>query len=121
MLEAAAEARGVSVAEVIRQAVQEHLARREGDRMIPLLDETLSKHVDRLAALLAKVYVAAASASWQANYLVGRDPKADPVDIMRAAVTRALVDLRRKGSAVGEATEEEYQDAEERAGLPPVK
>jgi hypothetical protein len=118
-LEAEARRRKVSVAEVIRVALQEHFARDAEHRVLPLLQEALAPHVDRLAALAAKTYVAAAAAAWQANWLVDV-AKGDPTEVMRAAVARAHVDLRRKGTEVGGATEEEYQAAEERAGLPPA-
>ena len=119
-LRATAEARGLPVAAVVRQAVTEYLARREGDRAVPIIDATFAKHVDRLAGLIVKVYVAASASSWQANRLMDTLTSLDPVAEMKSAVARALVDLRRNGSALGEATEEEYEAAEERAGLPPV-
>ena len=119
MLEAAAEARGVSVAEVVRQAVQEYLARREGDRVLPWMDEALSKHVDRLAALITKAIVTAGVAAWEVNYLIGLEPKSNATVMMRASLARAVLDLRRKGVAVGEASEEEYTAAEQ--GLPPAR
>ena len=108
---AAAEARGVSVSVVIRQAVAEHLARREGDRAVPVIDAVFAKHVDRLAGLIAKTYVASATAAWQTRYLIERSG-ADSYLLMRRSVCRALVDLRRKGSAMGEAEIEEYAAAE---------
>ena len=115
---AAAEARGMSVAEVVRQAVQEYLARREGDRVLPLLDEALAKHVDRLAALTTKAIVSAGVAAWEANYLIGvhKDGKTAR-RVMRAAVLRAVMDMHRKGVAVGEAPEEEYRVAEDAAAV----
>jgi Arc/MetJ-type ribon-helix-helix transcriptional regulator len=111
-IEAEARRRRVSVSEVIRIAIQEHLARDAEHRVIPLLEEAMAPHVDRLAALIAKAYFAAAVAAWQANYLIAvTDNKADPVDIMREANIRARVDMNRKGSEIGGATEEEYQTA----------
>ncbi len=119
-LEATAKARGVSVSEVVRVAVQEHLARRQGDRVLPLLDQGFARHTDRLAALISKVYVAASAASWPATYIIGRDQKVgmdEAREIWRSAQVRALVDLRRKGCGLGEAEEEEYRAAEARAGV----
>lgn len=111
-LEGEARRRRVSVSEVIRIAIQEHLARDAEHRVIPLLEEAMAPHVDRLAALIAKTYFAAAVAAWQSNYLIAiTDKEADPVDIMREANIRARVDMSRKGSEIGGATEEEYQTA----------
>ena len=120
-LHAEARSRGVSVAEVLRQALQEHLARRAEHRVLPLLSEALAPHIDRLAALITKAIVTAGVAAWEVNYLIGLEPKSNATVMMRASLARAVLDLRRKGVAVGEASEEEYTAAEERAGLPPVK
>lgn len=117
-LRAAAEARDKTVTEVVRQAIAEHLARREGDRAAPIIESVFAKHVDRLAALIAKTFVAAAAGTWQANYLIHRLCQGDPgakesLDDtqMRLSVLRALVDLRRHGAEMGMASEEEYRDS----------
>ncbi len=110
-LRAEAEGKEVSLAVVLRQAVTEHLARREGDRAVPVIEGVFAKHVDRLAGLIAKTYVAAASASWQANHLVSLHKGENAEEVMELAVIRAAVDLRHKGVAMGGATEEEYQAA----------
>jgi len=98
------EARGkkVALAEIIRQAVSEHLARQTAARAAPLIDACLGKHVDRLAGLIAKTFVAADMANWQARALVAalvQDQEPDAV--MREARTRALADLRRGGTEIG--------------------
>ena len=123
-LQAEARSRGVSVAEVLRQALQEHLSRRAEHHVLPVLSEAMAPHVDRLAALMDKAIVAAGTAAWEVNHLIGKDttrPPSHAVEMMRASVARAVMDLRRKGVALGEATEEEYEAAEERAGLPPAR
>lgn len=115
---AAAEVRGVVVAEVIRQAVTEHLARRESDRVLPLIDAAFAKHADRLAGLIAKTHIAAATAAWEARWLVYHAEPQHPelaVMVMEQSVARAGVDLRRKGATIGEAGEEEYEAAEDAA------
>lgn len=116
-LRAIAEARGVSIAEVVRQAVTEHLARREGDRAVPIIDATFAKHVDRLAALLSKTYVAAAVAAWEVRFLIEGEPEVDAEEVMRQAVVRAGVDWRGHGVAIGAAGEEVYTEAERAKGV----
>lgn len=118
LLRGRAESRETSVAAEIRLAVSEYLARREGDRAVPIIDAAFAKHVDRLAALIAKTFVAAAAGTWQTNYLIHRLCKGEPGakesldDVqMRLSVLRALVDLRRHGAEMGMAPEEEYRDS----------
>lgn len=113
LVRAIAEARGVSVAEIVRQAIQEHLARREGVRVQPLLDAVFAEHADRLAELLAKTHIAAATAAWEVQWLVAQaHPTDSPRKIMRQCVARAGVDLRRPGAAVGEAARPVYEAAD---------
>ncbi len=116
-----AEGRGIPVADLVRLAVTEHLAREAEGRVLSAVGEVLDRHTDRLAALIAKVYVAAATTSWQANYLIGHGAAGvgmdEAGDIWRSARVRALVDLRHQGSGLGEAEEEEYRAAEARAGI----
>ncbi|MGC8489119.1 MAG: hypothetical protein ACP5QO_13025 [Clostridia bacterium] len=100
-LEAAA--KGTTLAEIARQAVREHLSRQTLARAVPLLDQALGKHVDRLAGLIAKAFVAADMANWQARALVAAlvsDQRPDVV--MREARVRSLADLRRSGIDIGE-------------------
>ena len=113
MLRAEAEARKVSVAEVVRQAVTEHLARREVDRAVPVIEATFAKHVDRLAGLIAKTYVAAAASAWQVRFLIEGEEDVDAEEVMRQAVVRAGVDWRAHGWAVGAAGTEAYHAAED--------
>ncbi len=101
-LQQEAAAKSVAVSEVIRQAVAEHLARQTLARAVPLLDQTLGKHIDRLAALIAKTYVAADMAHCQSSAVCNaliRDLK--PEAIMAEARQRALIDLRRSGTDIG--------------------
>ena len=101
-LQIEARSRRLPLAEVVRQAVAEHLARKTLARAIPLLDATFGKHVDRLAALIAKTFTAADMASWQARALVAAlVPDQDPAEVMREARLRALVDLRQAGTEFG--------------------
>lgn len=94
--------RSLPLAEVVRQAVTEHLARQTLARAVPLLDATFGKHVDRLAAIAAKAFIAADMASWQARALVAAlVPDQDPSAVMREARLRALVDLRQAGTDFG--------------------
>ena len=99
-----AEARGkkIALAEVIRQAVAEHLARQTAARAAPLIDACLGKHIDRLAGLIAKTFIAADMANWQARALVAAlVADQEPDAVMREARTRALADLRRGGTDIG--------------------
>ena len=97
-----AAARGTAVSELVRQAVEEHVARQTIARAVPLLDATFGKHVDRLAAIAAKAFVAADMASWQTRALVAAlVPDQDPAAVMRQARLRALVDLRQAGTDFG--------------------
>lgn len=61
--EAEAKRRGASVSQVVREAVAEHLASETGRRYDATIemacDRALTRHVDRLAALLAKAIIAA--------------------------------------------------------------
>ena len=101
-LEAEARGKQVALAEVVRQAVAEHLARQTAARAAPLIDACLGKHIDRLAGLIAKTFIAADMANWQARALVAalvQDQEPDAV--MREARTRALADLRRGGTEIG--------------------
>ncbi len=109
--------RTLPLAEVVRQAVTEHLARQTLARAVPLLDATFGKHVDRLAALIAKAFIAADMASWQARALVAAlVPDQDPTAVMREARLRSLVDLRQVGTDFG-LDEDEYPDE---SGRPPA-
>ena len=97
-----AAAKGITIAEVAREAIREHLSRQTLARALPLLDQALGKHVDRLAILIAKTFIAADMANWQARALVAalvRDQ--EPRLVMREARERALVDLRRGGTEIG--------------------
>ena len=97
-----AAAQQTTIADIARLAIREHLARSTAARAVPVLDAALGKHIDRLAALIAKTFVAADMANWQAsalcNALVG-DIKPD--EIMAEARQRALIDLRRAGTDIG--------------------
>ena len=121
MLRAAAQTGETTASDVVRRALREYLARDVEDRVLPLLQDALAPHIDRLAALMAKAIVAAGTAAWEVNYLIGLHPKSNAVEMMRASMARAALDLRRKGVAVGEASEKEYEAAEERVGLPPAR
>ncbi len=97
-----AAAKGITIAEVAREAIREHLSRQTLARALPLLDQALGKHVDRLASFIAKTFIAADMANWQARALVAalvRDQ--EPTLVMREARERALVDLRRGGTEIG--------------------
>lgn len=101
-LQLEAQSRHLSLAEVVRGAVGEHLARQTLARALPLLDAAFGKHVDRLAGLLAKAFVAAGMASWQARALIAAlVPDQDAAAVMRQARLRALADLRRPGTEFG--------------------
>lgn len=101
-LEAEARAKKLALAEVVRQAVAEHLSRNTAARAVPVIDACLGKHVDRLAALIAKTFVAADMANWQARALIAAlVPDQDPERVMHEARVRAHVDLRRGGMDIG--------------------
>ena len=107
-----AAAKGVTIAEITRQAIREHLSRQTLARAIPLLDQALGKHVDRLAGLLAKTFVAADMANWQARALVAAlVPDQEPDAVMREARARALTDLRQNGSEIGTDNDRYASDA----------
>ena len=96
-------AKGTSIAEVARDAISEHLARKTLARAVPLLDRALGKHIDRLAGLIAKAFIAADMANWQARALVAalvQDQEPDAV--MREARVRAFADLRRNEADIGD-------------------
>ena len=70
--------------------------------MAPLIDACLGKHVDRLAGLIAKTFVAADMANWQSRALVAAlVADQEPDTVMREARVRALADLRRSGTEIG--------------------
>ncbi len=101
-LEGEARGKKVALAEIIRQAVSEHLARQTAGRAAPLIDACLGKHVDRLAGLIAKTFVAADMANWQSRALVAALVEdQEPDAIMREARLRAVADLRRSGTEIG--------------------
>lgn len=101
-LEAEARGKKVALAEVVRQAVTEHLARKTAARVAPFLDACLGKHVDRLAGLIAKTFVAADMANWQARALVAALVEdQEPDAVMREARIRAMADLRRGATEIG--------------------
>ena len=101
-LKAEARAKKVALAAIVRQAVAEHLARQSAARAAPLIDACLAKHVDRLAGLIAKTFVAADMANWQSRALVAAlVADQEPDTVMREARTRALADLRRGGTDIG--------------------
>ena len=101
-LEAEARGKKVALAEVVRQAVAEHLARQTAARAAPLIDACLAKHVDRLAGLIAKTFIAADMANWQSRAIVAAlVADQEPDTVMREARLRALADLRRGGTEIG--------------------
>ena len=101
-LEAEAHARKIALAAIVRQAVTEHLARQTAARAVPVIDACLGKHVDRLAGLIAKTFVAADMANWQSRALVAAlVADQEPDTVMREARVRALADLRRSGTEIG--------------------
>ena len=101
-LQIEARAHHVPVAQVVRQAVAEHLARQTAARAAPLIDACLAKHVDRLAGLIAKTFVAADMANWQSRALIAAlVADQEPDTVMREARLRALADLRRGGTEIG--------------------
>ncbi len=119
-LRAAAEAGGVAVTEIQRQAIQAYLAQRAGDRVASALEAVVAKHTDRLAAMLTKVYVAAGCAAWEASALIGCVPDTDEAEVMKQSVVRAMYDWHQKGAtSLGEGGEEAYTAAELRAGMSP--
>ena len=101
-LRAEAAANRTTIAQVVRLAIREHLARHTLAGAVPLLDQTLGKHVDRLAGLLAKAFIAADMANWQARALVAALVQdQEPGAVMREARARAFIDLRRSGTNLG--------------------
>ena len=98
-----AAAQQTTIADIARLAIREHLARSTAARAVPVLDAALGKHIDRLAALIAKTFVAADMANWQAQALCKallRDIQ--PERILVEARQRALIDLRGAGTDIGE-------------------
>ena len=101
-LKAEARAKKVALAAIVRQAVAEHLARQSAARAAPLIDACLAKHVDRLAGLIAKTFLAADMANWQSRALVAALVEdQEPDTVMREARLRAMADLRRSGTEIG--------------------
>ena len=94
-----------TVSEVVRQAVRAHLVRQAAIRAVPAIDAAVGQHIDRLAALVAKTFVAADMANWQAQALCKallRDIQ--PERILVEARQRALIDLRGAGLDIGESS-----------------
>jgi hypothetical protein len=101
-LEAEARGKKVALAEVVRQAVAEHPGGQTAARAAPFIDACLGKHLDRLAGLIAKTFIAADMANWQSRALVAALVEdQEPEAVMREARTRALSDLRRSGTEIG--------------------
>ena len=95
-----------TVSEVVRQAVRAHLVRQAAIRAVPAIDAAVGQHIDRLAALIAKTFVAADMANWQAHALCHALLRhIHPERIMAEARQRALIDLRRAGLDIGESSE----------------
>lgn len=121
-LTAEAEAEHCLVAEVVRRALRAHVAgRAEEDRVLG----ALAKQGDRLAAMVARTFVAADMAmrlgrlTLLATATVERDAPAEPVefadDVCRTAETLAAVDLRGKGLRIIQ-PDDVYESALARAG-----
>lgn len=99
----------VTISEVVRDALRAHLASKKAERAVPIIDAAIGKHIDRLAAMLTKVFYAADMANWQASALCNaiiKDLK--PEEIMSEARQRAAVDWRRAGTEIG-VDEDVYQ------------
>lgn len=121
-LRARAKQEGRAVAEVVRDAVAEYLGRRaEEDRVLA----GVAKQGDRLAAMLARTFVAADMA-WRLGRLtllatatVERKAPLEPVEfveeVCRASERLAAVDLRGKGLRIIQ-PDDVYEAALARAG-----
>ena len=107
LLRAEAEARKTSMADIVRESVGEHLARGAAARVVPVLDAALGKHIDRLASMIARTFVAADMAQWEACALLAaalpsKPGQATAAEIQREARHRAQIDLRARGLEIAE-------------------
>ncbi len=107
-VEQEAAAKKISVADVIRAAVREHVAVEEVPRVLPLIELVLNKHLGSLRGLVVKSFVAASIAAWETRWLVEHVGEYDPEEIWALAHGRALVDLRSKGTSEWDDGHEQY-------------
>ncbi len=116
--------RGVSLAEVVRGAVQEHLTTqgKVTDLLREAVNDALRPHVNRLAALTSKAVIQAASAKWLAaaitEHLAELPPEAVPAypnqdGLLEDVRHYALEDLkaRRQAETVTEAEAQRMVEA----------
>ena len=114
-----AQARKVSMAVLSREIVVAWFAAQDAPGVAGAIDQALAKHVDRLAALLAKSGTWAATAAWEVNFVVAALKASGvkfPGDVMGRALARAGADARYGGTLLGELSEAAY-DAIERRDL----
>ncbi|MCL6648342.1 MAG: ribbon-helix-helix protein, CopG family [Chloroflexi bacterium] len=97
-LEAEARQLGTSVSDVIRQALAEHLATDAAERLQaklgPVVDRVLSRHINRLAGLIAKSVKAAAMAEEIGAHLVYKIDPAASEQVLDEAEKTAIAYLR---------------------------
>lgn len=112
-LRAEADARGVAVAKVVRDAIDEHLAVKAAGvmlpeieaRLAPIVDRALKRHVDRLAGLGSRAVIESAWAKWLLVAIIERSqdrpkgavPMYDDVDgLLEEAHQAAVRDCQRR-------------------------
>lgn len=106
-LRAEADARGIAVAKLVRECIDEHLAAKATGavlpeieaRLGPIVDRALRRHVDRLAGLGSRAVIEAAWSKWltvavierSANRVAGAVPMYDDVDGLLEETHQAAV------------------------------
>jgi len=106
---------GISVAEVVRQIVDEHF-REESARMgTPVVEDAMRRvtepHVDKLAGLITYAGLAAATSAWLGKALLNLLTDVDPNEVWDQAMARAKTSLRRTMEETEEVDDDQDQGA----------
>lgn len=124
-LRLAAAERKATISDVVRDALRMYLGQDSAVRVMPLIDAAVAKHADRLAAMVARTFIASDMA-WRLGRLtllatatVERKAPLEPVEfveeVCRASERLAAVDLRGKGLKIIQ-PDDVYESALARAG-----
>ena len=113
-LRAEADSRGIAVAKLVRECIDEHLAAKAAGQMLPeieqrlapIVEKVLARHVNRLAALASRSVIEAAWVKWLTVAIIERSavrakgavPMYDDVDLVLEQTHQAAVrDSQRRG------------------------
>lgn len=112
---AEAQSQGITVAELVRQMVEERLQGESARMGAPVVEDAVRRvtepHVDRLAGLITYAGLAAATSAWLGKALLNLLTDVDPNEVWDQAMARAKTSLRR----TMEETEEVDDDQDQRA------